>query len=89
MEAMASGLPAVAVTAGAIPELVKDDENGYLCEADNDEMVANYLIKILSDDELRKKLSKNAVEMIQRHDLNYTLTRFEDIYKTVLEKYHS
>lgn len=89
MEAMASGLPAVAVTAGAIPELVKDDENGYLCEADNDEMVANYLIKILSDDELRKKLSENAVEFIKKHDLNYTLTRFEEIYKTVLEKYHN
>ncbi len=86
MEAMASGLPAVAVAAGAIPELVKNGKNGYVCEADDVDAVARKLVKILSDDALREEMSKNSAEMIQKHDINYTLTRFEEIYTSVLEK---
>ena len=49
MEAMASGLPCVAVDAGAIHELVKTNKNGYLCEADDVDAVAKSLVKILED----------------------------------------
>ena len=85
LEAMASGLPAVAVRAGAIHELVKNGENGYLCEPDDEKAVAKGLVRILQDDELRKKMSAASLERIKVHDINYTLTRFEEIYTTVLE----
>ena len=51
MEAMASGLPCVAVKAGAIHELVKNNKNGYLCEADNVNAVARSIVKILTNSE--------------------------------------
>ena len=40
MEAMASGLPVVAIRAGAVPELVKNGKNGYIYEPDDKDSVA-------------------------------------------------
>lgn len=89
LEAMATGLPAVAVKAGAIPELVHNGENGYLCEADNVDEVAKSLICILQDEELRASMSEKSQELIKKHDIAYTLTRIEEIYNKVLDKKES
>ena len=86
LEAMATGLPAVAVKAGAIPELVHNGENGYLCEADDVDAVANSLICILQDKNLRETMSEKSLELIKKHDISYTLTRIEEIYHRVLDE---
>jgi glycosyltransferase involved in cell wall biosynthesis len=85
MEAMATGLPVVAVRAGAIPELVWNNKNGYLCTPDNPTEMARNLTKILKNSLLQRKLSKTSLENIKKHDIGYTLTRFEEIYQTVLD----
>ena len=87
MEAMASGLPAVAVRAGAIPELVKHGKNGYICEPDDVDGVARGIVRILSDAELREKMSNESVKRIAKHDISHTLTRMEEIYHIVLDNY--
>jgi glycosyltransferase involved in cell wall biosynthesis len=85
MEAMASGLPAVAVKAGAIGELVRNNQNGYLCTPNNSTAMARCLIKILSDKTLAKQMGKVSLRLIKTHDLNYTLSRIEQIYQAVLD----
>ena len=85
MEAMASGLPCVAVKAGAIHELVKNNKNGYLCEADNVNAVARSIVKILTNSEKREAMSKESVERAKLHDISHTLSCFEDIYEKVLK----
>ncbi len=85
LEAMATGLPAVAVKAGAVPELVHNGENGYLCEADDIDEVANGMISILKDKEKQAKMSKKSLEIVAKHDISHTLTRIEEIYQTVLD----
>ena len=84
LEAMATGLPCIAVKAGAIPELVKTDENGYLCEADDVDAVAKAMVSILSDPEKQKNMSAGSQKIVQKHDISYTLTRMEEIYEKVL-----
>ena len=86
LEAMATGLPAVAVKAGAIPELVHNGENGYLCESDDVDAVAKSLICILQDKNLRETMSEKSLELIKKHDISYTLTRIEEIYHRVLDE---
>lgn len=86
LEAMATGLPAVAVKAGAIPELVHNGKNGYLCEADDVDAVAKSLICILQDKNLRETMSEKSLELIKKHDISYTLTRIEEIYHRVLDE---
>lgn len=85
MEAMASGLPVVAIRAGAVPELVKHGKNGYIYEPDDKDSVARGIIRILSDQDLREKLSEGSANRIKKHDISYTLTQIEDIYNTVLD----
>ncbi len=79
LEAMASGQPVVAVDAGALRELCQDQRNGYLCEQDDDVMIADGLLAILSDPKLRKKMSEESLAIAQTHDLQTTLKRFEEI----------
>ncbi len=87
MEALASGLPIVAANAMALPELVHDGENGYLFPADNDEILAEKVIKILSDKELKDAMGRKSLEIIQAHDINKTIERFEALYKDVIAKH--
>jgi len=87
LEAMASGLPCIAVRAGAIPELVVSDRNGYLCEPDDIDAVAKAMIKILSDDKIRDAMSAQSLKMVQRHDISHTLTRMEEIYTKVVDEH--
>ena len=87
MEAMASGLPAVAVKAGAVPELVKHGKNGYIYEPDDENSIARGILRILSDKDLHEKMSNEAIKRIEKHDISHTLTRMEEIYHTVLDNH--
>lgn len=87
LEAMASGKPVVAVDAGALGELCRDGENGVLCEKDDIDAIADGLSMILSDDKLRKQYSKASLAIAKKHDIVYTLDRFEQIYKDVIARH--
>jgi glycosyltransferase involved in cell wall biosynthesis len=86
MEAMASGLPVVAVNAIALPELVHHGSNGYLFNDGDVVTLAESIIEILSDEKLREQMSKKSLELIQAHDIKKTLVFYEHLYKqTILE----
>ncbi len=86
MEAMASGLPIVAANAMALPELVHDKKNGFLFEKKNIDELAEKIIKILSDKNLRTKMGKKSLKIIEKHDINRTCAAFEKIYKKMINK---
>ncbi|CRH91334.1 N-acetyl-alpha-D-glucosaminyl L-malate synthase BshA [Chlamydia trachomatis] len=60
--------------------------NGFLCETDNVDQIAESINKILSNKKLADEFSKNGLEIIKQHDLNFTITKFEEIYKKVVDK---
>lgn len=80
MEAMASGLPVLAVNKMALPELVHDSENGYLFKDGDSRAIAEKASKILSDEKLRARMSKKSLEIIKNHDINKTLEKYESLY---------
>ena len=84
LEAMSSGKPVVAVNAGAVYELCQTDRNGYLCEKDDDEQMAQALQKLIDDEKLRKKFAKESLAIAKTHDMNHTLDQFEEIYTSVI-----
>lgn len=84
LEAMASGIPVVAVDAGALKELCQDGRNGFLCIKDNNRQIAESLKKILLDKNLRQKFSEQSLAIAQTHDLRATLDRFEKIYSDLI-----
>lgn len=84
LEALASGLPIVAVRAGALHELCQDGRNGYLCKVDDDSQMAKLLIKILEDKKICTRMSRESLLIAKQHDLSATLNEFEAIYQQLL-----
>lgn len=87
MEAMASGLPVMAVNAMALPELVQDGENGYLFTDGDSRMLAKQAVKILSDSDLRKRMTRKSLQIVQEHDINKSLDTYELIYKQTIARH--
>ena len=87
IEAAATGLPLVAVDAGAIKEICKNNKNGYLCSPEDVDGITKSLIKILSDPEKQKAMGEASLEIAKKHDLNRTLKRFEEIYYDIIESH--
>jgi 1,2-diacylglycerol 3-alpha-glucosyltransferase len=86
MEAMASGLPVVAVNAMALPELVHNGENGYLFSDGDSEMLAERVIAILANRALRARMSEKSLEIIKDHDINKTVEKYESIYSEIVNR---
>lgn len=87
IEAAATGLPIVAVDKGAVKEICHDGENGVLCQAGGDiDGIAAGIVKILTDDDLRREYGKQSLELSKKHDLSHTVKRFEEIYFETMER---
>lgn len=71
IEAMAAGLPVIATRVGAIPDVIDEGTNGFLIEAGDYQELAEKILLLSRDTELRQKMSKNNVEAVRE---NYTKT---------------
>ncbi|MDO8529999.1 MAG: glycosyltransferase [bacterium] len=87
MEAMASGLAVIAADAMALPELVHDQENGYLFPAGDSQAFERLAIKILSNDKLRGQMAQKSLQIIQAHDINKTLDAYELLYQKAIDQH--
>lgn len=97
VEAAASGLPLVAVNRGAVAEVCRDGQNGFLIDISprkNESKkrgrereisaISDALERILTDRDLREKFSKKSLEIAGEHDFERTLDKFENIYRKVV-----
>lgn len=60
IEAMAAGLPVVGVNALGMPEIVKNNVNGFIVPPDDTEAMAEKSLKVLNDAALRDEFRKNS-----------------------------
>jgi glycosyltransferase involved in cell wall biosynthesis len=65
LEGMAFGLPAIGTTAGAVPELLKHAENGYLITPGDSHALARHLEALASDRALLARIGSGALESFQ------------------------
>lgn len=86
LEAAACGKPVVGVDVGAVKEICQDGRNGFLCEADNVEQIADSITKLLGDKKLATKFGKESLEIVKVHNLTFTLDKFEEIYNFVVNE---
>lgn len=68
LEAMAYGMAVVATAAGGIPEVVDDGVDGILVEAGSAEELAEALVDVAADGDLRRRLGVAARARVERLD---------------------
>ena len=83
MEAMATGLPVVAVDACALGELVRHQDNGFLARPGQAAEVAAYLDLLCRDPGLRARMSTASLRIISNHERHRLLGTWESLYRTV------
>jgi len=60
LEAMASGTPVLATQVGVIPDIIKDNENGFLLRSNGSKHITERIVELLNKPELLEKVSINA-----------------------------
>ena len=87
IEAMAAGLPIIASNVGGIPEVVQDNENGFVINpGDINQMVSriNYLIENI---ETRIKMKKNNQIIVKKnYSLEHNIDIIKNIYNDLIEE---
>lgn len=81
LQAVASGLPVVAVNAGALTELVQDGVNGFLFSPGDIQTMSEQIVKIMTDDALCRRMSSMSLKIAPGHDLRRSADIFESIYE--------
>ena len=83
IEAMALGKAVVASSLGAIPEIIDDGQDGLLFNSKDADDLAEKIVQLISDDELRKSLGRRARLKVQN---NFTIDRNVQEIQFLLEK---
>lgn len=87
LEAMATGLPAVATRHGGIPEAIEHRVNGFLTDERSPGQVAEGLLEITRDDAFRAALGQAAAEAVRRKfDLKVQAARLEGAYLSLIQE---
>ena len=84
LEGMGSGLPVIGTNTGGIPDIIDHNSNGLLVEPGNPQELADAIVKISQDEELKQHFIAQGQEKLKLFDINYTANQYVDIYEKVL-----
>jgi glycosyltransferase involved in cell wall biosynthesis len=85
LEAMAAEVPVVTTPVGDITDIVRHGETGILVEPGNIKALANAILTILQDKNLRKRIVSNALNIVRYYDWKVIANIFDNIYSQVIE----
>ena len=82
LEGMSTGLPVVASSVGGVPELVDHRVNGFLVEPKNPEDMAERLLELNFDSELRARMGAAARQkVLDKYTAGNVVCQYTDVYE--------
>jgi 1,2-diacylglycerol 3-alpha-glucosyltransferase len=85
LEALASGVPVVAVRAASIPELVHDSKNGYLVAPQDAIAMGDRIAELISSPERASEMGRAGRELVKVHAFSNSVQQYERLYQQVLQ----
>jgi glycosyltransferase involved in cell wall biosynthesis len=86
VEAMASGVPVVASNDSAIPEIIRDEQEGILFSPGDERALAQALLRLVNDRALPGRLAAAALKRSEQFSCQTTARKLENIYDEVLRR---
>jgi L-malate glycosyltransferase len=87
LEAMSCGCPVVGSDVGGIPDIITDNENGFLVPEKDSGALAEKIILLLSDTQVREKFRKNGLMNVKNHFVwDAIVIRFVEAYHCAADK---
>jgi glycosyltransferase involved in cell wall biosynthesis len=80
VEALAAGLPSVVTSVGGVPEVVTHGQEGLVIAPGSAEALADAVGILLSDDGLRRRMARAALDRSRSFDIRRAVRRIEEIY---------
>lgn len=85
VEAMASGIPTVAIKANGVKDIITDEETGFLTSGNVDDF-SQAVLKLIDNKNLRKKMSRKAKEEAQNFSIERSTEKLLSFYQTTMEQ---
>lgn len=86
LEAMAFGLPVITREVGGLPDIIINEENGFITDSFAPEFYATTIERLMVDQELYRKISRNNLEIATSKFLSDVVAkRLENIYIDLLQ----
>jgi len=87
LESMSHGLPVVATNVGGNPEVVLDGRTGYLVPPKNAHSLADRIVQLLRDPDLRLRMGEEGRRRVERDfQLRDVANRYLDLYRSMLHR---
>lgn len=85
LEANACGLPVITVDhpMNASKQLITDGKNGFIVKV-SEEQIAEKIIDLITNENLRKKMSLYSIDYVREYDWNILMNKIERIYNDVI-----
>ncbi|MGA2070545.1 MAG: glycosyltransferase family 4 protein [Sedimentisphaerales bacterium] len=80
LEAMAAGLPVIATRVGGIPEIIRTEDEGTLCEPQNPDELAAAIQLLLDNEQLCRKLAQAGPVRAREFDVNRMIKSVRKVY---------
>ncbi len=86
LEAQACEVPVVASRVGGIPEVINDGESGFMSDVGDTEKMADDVLKLLADDELRQAFGARGRELaVSRYSTEKIIPQYIAFYEKILQ----
>ena len=82
IEAMSLGQIPITTPVGGIPDVIEDGSNGLLVEPGDPSSIAAAIEQLITDEDLRERLSEAALATSREHDIGDYVARLSEIYST-------